>query len=130
MREMAVYSLIRLALWVVIWWLLTLLDIGVALAGVLAALIAMLLSILFLNRVRDAAAMRWKAAHDRRRERKGEPIDHDAEAEDALLDDEDDTGGDDTGGDDTGGDDTDPGDASPDDPGPDDPQDEVTRSDR
>lgn len=120
MREMAVYSLIRLALWVVIWWLLTLLDIGVALAGVLAALIAMLLSILFLNRVRDAAAMRWKAAHDRRRQRKGEKIDQDAEAEDALLGDEDDTGHDDT----------DPDDASPDDPGPDDPPDEVTRSDR
>ncbi|MFC7375966.1 DUF4229 domain-containing protein [Brachybacterium sp. GCM10030268] len=87
MREMALFAVIRLALWVGIWWVLTLFDIGVMLAGVLAALLAMLISILFLHRIREAAAMRWKAADDRRRARKGEPVDEDAVEEDALLDD-------------------------------------------
>ena len=88
MREMVVYAVLRLALFGVIWWLLTLLDIGVMLAGVLAALISMLLSILFLDRVRDRAAMRWKVADERRRERRGEPVDEDAAEEDALVDQE------------------------------------------
>src|SRR5699024_12862986 len=62
---------------------------GVILAGVLAALIAMLISILALNRLRDSAAMRWKEADDRRRERKGQRLDEDAAEEDALLDEDD-----------------------------------------
>ncbi|MGP9681929.1 DUF4229 domain-containing protein [Brachybacterium sp. AOP3-A1-3] len=86
MREMALFAVIRLVLWAGIWWVLTLFDIGVMLAGVLAALIAMLISILFLNRVRDAAAMRWKAADDKRRERHPDDVDEDAEAEDSFLD--------------------------------------------
>ena len=83
MREMVVYAVLRLALFGVIWWLLTLAGVGVMLAGVLAALISMLLSILFLDKVRDRAAMRWKAADDRRR---GPVVDEDAQEEDALLD--------------------------------------------
>lgn len=83
---MALFAVIRLVLWAGIWWVLTLFDIGAMLAGVLAALIAMLISILFLNRVRDAAAMRWKAADDRRRERHADDVDEDAEAEDSFLD--------------------------------------------
>lgn len=83
---MALFAVIRLVLWAGIWWVLTLFDIGVMLAGVLAALIAMLISILFLNRVRDAAAMRWKAADDKRRERHADDVDEDAEAEDSFLD--------------------------------------------
>ncbi|EYT51045.1 DUF4229 domain-containing protein [Brachybacterium muris] len=86
MREMVVYAVLRLALFGVIWWLLTLAGVGVMLAGVLAALISMLLSILFLDKVRDRAAMRWKAADDRRRERRGLVVDEDAQEEDALLD--------------------------------------------
>lgn len=86
MREMVVYAVLRLALFGVIWWLLTLAGVGVMLAGVLAALISMLLSILFLDKVRDRAAMRWKAADDRRRERRGPVVDEDAQEEDALLD--------------------------------------------
>lgn len=58
------------------------------LAGVLAALIAMLISILFLDRLRDGAAMRWKDAHERRVERRGEVVDEDAEYEDGLFADE------------------------------------------
>lgn len=87
MRDMVLYSILRLALWAVIWWLLTVAGMGVILAGVLAALIAMLISILALNRLRDSAAMRWKEADDRRRERKGPEVDEDASEEDALLDD-------------------------------------------
>ena len=86
MRDMVLYGVLRLALWAVIWWLLTLADMGVALAGVLAALIAMLISILALNRLRDSAAMRWKEADERRRERRGPSVDEDADEEDSLLD--------------------------------------------
>ncbi|MGP5251665.1 DUF4229 domain-containing protein [Brachybacterium alimentarium] len=86
MREMALFAVIRLALWLGIWWLLTQIQVGVMLAGVLAAVIAMLLSILFLDRLRSKVALRWKAADDRRRVRRGEKHDEDAEAEDAYLD--------------------------------------------
>ena len=64
---MALFAVIRLALWLGIWWLLTQIQVGVMLAGVLAAVIAMLLSILFLDRLRSKVALRWKAADDRRR---------------------------------------------------------------
>ena len=87
MRPFLLYAVIRLGLWVLIWWLLTLMGVGLMLAGVLAALLAMLISILFLDRLRDAAAMRWKAADERRAERRGQEIDEDAEFEDSLLDD-------------------------------------------
>lgn len=83
---MVVYAVLRLALFGVIWWLLTLAGVGLLLAGVLAALISMMLSILFLGTVRDRAAMRWKAADERRRERRGPVVDHDTEEEDSLLD--------------------------------------------
>src|SRR5699024_229592 len=88
-RDMALFAVIRLLLWVGIWWLLTLFDVGLLLAAALAALIAMLISILFLDRLRSSAAMRWKAADERRRERKGRPVDQDADAEDAALDERD-----------------------------------------
>lgn len=86
MRQFLLYAVIRLGLWVLIWWALTQLDIGLMLAGVLAALIAMLVSIVFLDRLRDAAAMRWKAADERRAERRGPDVDEDAEYEDSMLD--------------------------------------------
>lgn len=86
MREFAVYALMRLALWVVIWWLLTLAGVGLLLAGVLAAFLAMLVSILLLDRQRDAAAQRWRAANERRRARRGPARDTDADEEDALVD--------------------------------------------
>ncbi|MDN5600849.1 MAG: DUF4229 domain-containing protein [Brachybacterium sp.] len=87
MRPFLFYAIVRLGLWVLLWWVLTLLGIGVALAGVLAALISMLLSILFLDRLRDAVAQRWKAADDRRAERRSTEVDEDAEYEDGVLDD-------------------------------------------
>ena len=86
MRQFLLYAVIRLGLWVLIWWLLTLLDVGLMLAGVLAAFLAMLISILFLDKLRGAAAMRWKDANERRAQRREEEIDEDAEFEDSLLD--------------------------------------------
>lgn len=98
MRPFLFYAVVRLGLWVLLWWVLTLVGLGVVLAGVLAALIAMLLSILFLERLRNAAALRWKAADERRAARQGDEVDEDAEYEDAVLDEagdgEDATGGD------------------------------------
>ena len=88
MRQFLLYAVIRLGLWIALWWVLTVVGVGVMLAGVLAALIAMLISILFLDRLRDAAAMRWKAAHERRVEKRGETEDEDAEYEDGLFADE------------------------------------------
>ncbi|MBB5830591.1 DUF4229 domain-containing protein [Brachybacterium aquaticum] len=93
MRPFLLYAVVRLGLWIAIWWLLTLLDIGVMLAGVLAALIAMLISILFLDRLRDAAAMRWKDAHERRVAKRGPVVDEDAEYEDSLFADDGDGAG-------------------------------------
>ena len=86
MRQFLLYAVIRLGLWVLIWWLLTLLDVGLMLAGVLAAFLAMLISILFLDKLRGAAAMRWKDANERRAQRREEETDEDAEFEDSLLD--------------------------------------------
>ena len=88
MRQFLLYAVIRLGLWIALWWVLTVVGVGVMLAGVLAALIAMLISILFLDRLRDAAAMRWKVAHERRVEKSGETVDEDAEYEDGLFADE------------------------------------------
>ncbi|OFT50246.1 hypothetical protein HMPREF3159_12250 [Brachybacterium sp. HMSC06H03] len=88
MRQFLLYAVIRLGLWIALWWVLTVAGVGVMLAGVLAALIAMLISILFLDRLRDAAAMRWKAAHERRVEKRGETVDEDAVYEDGLFADE------------------------------------------
>lgn len=87
MRSFLLYAVIRLGLWAAVWWILVQVGIGVMLAGVLAALIAMLLSIVFLDRLREAAAQRWKAADERRAARKADEVDEDAEYEDHLLDD-------------------------------------------
>ncbi|ASK65210.1 hypothetical protein CFK39_04500 [Brachybacterium avium] len=87
MRPFLFYAVVRLGLWVLLWWVLTLFGLGVVLAGLLAALISMLVSILFLDRLRDAAALRWKAADERRAQRRGPDVDEDAEYEDSLLDD-------------------------------------------
>lgn len=88
MRQFLLYAVIRLGLWIALWWVLTVIGVGVMLAGVLAALIAMLISILFLDRLRDAAAMRWKLAHERRVEKRGETVNEDAQYEDGLFADE------------------------------------------
>lgn len=85
MRDVLVYSVIRLALFGAVWWVLANVGVGVYLAGIIAALIAMLVSILFLGRPRERAAERWQEADERRRARKGERRDEDADEEDELL---------------------------------------------
>lgn len=114
MRHFLLYAVVRLGLWLLLWWLLTLLDVGVMLAGVLAAAIAMLLSIVFLDRLRSAAALRWKAADERRAQRRGPEVDEDAEYEDGVLD-HDRTGAEDGTG---AAVDPDPADPDPAEPGP------------
>ncbi|MEE1618156.1 DUF4229 domain-containing protein [Brachybacterium sp. J153] len=86
MRNVLGYALIRIALWLVLWYLLALAGVGVMLAGVLAVLIAMMISFLFLGRVRENAAAGLQAADEARVERRGPVRDEDAEAEDAALD--------------------------------------------
>lgn len=97
MRDFLLYGIIRLALWAVLWWLLTVAGIGVIMAGILAAIIAMLLSFLFLSRIRNAAVMRWKDADERRRAKQSTVTDEDAAEEDALLGDDGDDDVTDTG---------------------------------
>lgn len=83
---MLVYSVIRLALFAAVWWVLTQIGIGLYLAGLIAALLAMLVSILFLGRPRERAAERWQEADERRRASRPAPRDEDADAEDELVD--------------------------------------------
>lgn len=85
MRNFVVYGLLRLGIWAVLWWLLAAVGMGVILAGLVAALISMMISFLFLSRTRDRAAMSWKDADDRRRARKGGVGAEDAEEEDSAI---------------------------------------------
>lgn len=88
MRDLLVYSLLRIALFAVVWWLLTLAGLGVFLAGMLAALVAMLASILLLKGPRQRAAERWQAADEQRRSRRAERASRrsaDEDEEDSLV---------------------------------------------
>ncbi|MDO5661146.1 MAG: DUF4229 domain-containing protein [Brachybacterium sp.] len=85
MRDVLVYSVLRLALFAGTWWLLYMIGVGFWLAGIAAALVSMLVSILVLRRQRDRVATHWQAADERRRARKGEPVDDDADAEDEAV---------------------------------------------
>lgn len=83
---MLVYSLLRLAILVGLWWLLyAVTPFGFYLSGILAALIALLVSILVLRRPRGQVAERWQRRDERRRAHKGEVRDPDADEEDALM---------------------------------------------
>lgn len=86
MRDVLVYSVLRLVLFGALWWVFAHVGLNVYLAGLVAALVAMLVSILFLGRPRDRAATRWQQADERRRARRSEPRDVDADTEDAVVD--------------------------------------------
>ncbi|PWH07751.1 DUF4229 domain-containing protein [Brachybacterium endophyticum] len=90
MRDLLLYTLLRLAVLLVAWWLLVLVGVGFYLAGIIAVLIAFLVSVLLLSRFRERLAGRLQSADERRRARRGPVHDEDAEEEDALLDDEED----------------------------------------
>ena len=89
MRNVLGYALIRIALWLVIWYLLTLVGVGEILAGLLAVLIAMMISFLLLGGRRQKAAEGLQVVDERRREKRGPVVDEDAAEEDALLDERD-----------------------------------------
>lgn len=85
MRNVLGYALIRIVLWLVIWYLLTLVGVGVITAGLLAVLIAMMISFLLLGGRRQRAAEGLQSVDERRRERRGPVVDQDAADEDALI---------------------------------------------
>ena len=91
MRNYVLYSIIRLALFAGVWALLYFLMPGVhwLFTGILAAVIAMLISILALGKLRQGVAANLEhsvdARRDKRRDLKTE-AELDAEAEDSLLD--------------------------------------------
>jgi sugar phosphate permease len=85
MRDVIVYSVLRLGLWALLWWILFELGVGFYLAGILAVLIAFLVSAVLLRKPRDKAAGRLQQADEHRRARKGPKHDRDAEEEDFLL---------------------------------------------
>ena len=88
MRSFLLYSLARIALFVLVFWLLLFTEIHWMFAGILAAVIAMLISILALGRLRQAAATDVQQGVRRRVERgrlKKSDAEHDAEEEDAII---------------------------------------------
>jgi hypothetical protein len=86
MRDVLLYSVLRLIVLLVAWWLLVLIGVGFFLAGIIAVLIAFLISVLFLRAPRERIAGRLQSADERRRARRGPVHDEDADEEDALLD--------------------------------------------
>lgn len=86
MRDFLVYTVLRLGLLALLWWVLYEVGVGFYLAGLLAVLIAFLVSAVVLRRPRDRAAGRLQEADERRRARKGPVRDVDADEEDSLLD--------------------------------------------
>lgn len=91
MRNYVLYSVIRLALFAGVWALLYFLMPGVhwLFTGTLAAVIAMLISILALGKLRQGVASNLEHSVEKRREKKrGHKSDAelDAEEEDSLID--------------------------------------------
>ena len=86
MRDLLLYSLLRVVILLALWWVLMQLGFGMLLGGVLAVLIAMMLSFLLLDRPRRRAALRLQEADEARRARRGPVRDGDADEEDSLLD--------------------------------------------
>ncbi|WP_058235284.1 DUF4229 domain-containing protein [Devriesea agamarum] len=87
MRDLLLYVFLRVLIFAALWWLLYWIGLGsLALSGIFAAVLAMLVSILVLGRPRQGIALRWEQADARRRARKAPVRDHDADAEDQLID--------------------------------------------
>lgn len=88
MRSILLYSAVRLALFALIWWLLSFTGIHWMFTGILAAVIAMLLSVLLLGRLRQSLALdmqeKIRTRNEKHRGHKSE-ADLDAEDEDREL---------------------------------------------
>lgn len=88
MRSFLAYSVIRLGIFGVVWALLSLTGIYWLHTGIMAAVIAMLISILFLGRQRQAVAVELQERTSKRREKRlsaKTEAEIDAEEEDALI---------------------------------------------
>ena len=88
MRSFLIYAAARLTIFGAVWWLLSFTGILWMYSGILAAVVAMLISVLFLGKLRQALAInvqgRMRDRADKRRKRKT-PSDLDAEAEDRDI---------------------------------------------
>lgn len=88
MRSFLIYAAARLTIFGAVWWLLSFTGIHWMYSGILAAVVAMLISVLFLGKLRQALAInvqgRMRDRADKRRKRKT-PSDLDAEAEDRDI---------------------------------------------
>lgn len=90
MRDILLYSVLRIVLFGALWGLLIVAGFHYLIAGIVAAVVALLASVLFLRTPRAGAAESWRAADEARREKRaGIAEDPDAQDEDALLDAED-----------------------------------------
>jgi hypothetical protein len=91
MRPVAVYSALRLGLFIAALLVLRLVGVGGLLSLVLALVVSMLLSFVVLRRQRDAVTLALMDRHERRRTRPRRSFSYriaeDAAAEDAVLDD-------------------------------------------
>lgn len=89
MRHYFVYTVVRIALFFAVWGLLTFTGIHWLFTGILAAVIAMLISILALSGMRQSVAIDLEeSAKERAKKREGKKTRSalDAEAEDTALD--------------------------------------------
>lgn len=89
MRSILLYTVLRLGLFFGIWALLSLTGIHWMFTGILAAVIAMLISVLALSRIRQSVALRLEKTVARTAEKSAEKTsdtDLDAEEEDAIID--------------------------------------------
>ena len=88
MRSFLIYAAARLTIFGAVWWLLSFTGIHWMYSGILAAVVAMLISVLFLGKLRQALAInvqgRMRDRADKRRKRKT-PSDLDAEAEERDI---------------------------------------------
>lgn len=86
MRDLLLYSVLRIVILLGLWWVLQLLGMGPVVALVTAVAVSMMISFLFFRGPRERAARRIQEADLARRERRGPEVDEDADEEDALID--------------------------------------------
>lgn len=89
MRSFLIYSVVRLAIFAAVWFLLSFTGIHWMFTGVLAAVVAMLISVLFLGKLRQRLAIDVQGrVQDRAKKRQGRKSEYDldADAEDSVID--------------------------------------------
>lgn len=89
MRSFLIYSVVRLAIFAAVWFMLSFTGIHWMFTGVLAAVVAMLISVLFLGKLRQRLAIDVQGrVQDRAKKRQGRKSEYDldADAEDSVID--------------------------------------------